>query len=92
VVVSIDDREKRQTIAIDKNPLVDRHVCEAMISAIDTSAINQVIMKGLSTPSDQYVPASHTGHVDGASFRSMYPFDLNPNLVESPHKPRAIWG
>ena len=33
-------------------------------------------MNGLSTPSEQYIPASHTGYVDGASFRDMYPFDL----------------
>ena len=77
VVLSIDQRAKSPTIALDKNPMADRRVREAMVRAIDTAAINKVIMNGLSTPSDQYVPASHTGHVDGADFRAMYPFDLD---------------
>ena len=76
VVISIDNRPKSPTISLDKNPMTDRRVREAMIRAIDTGAINKIIMNGLSTPSDQYVPASHTGHVDGESFRKMYPFDL----------------
>lgn len=76
VVVSIDHREKSPTIALDKNPMTDRRVREAMVRAIDVAAINKIIMNGLSTPSEQYVPASHTGYVDGASFRDMYPFDL----------------
>ena len=33
-------------------------------------------MNGLATPSDQYVPASHIGYVDGLNFRETYPFDL----------------
>ena len=77
VVLSIDQRAKSPTIALDKNPMADQRVREAMVRAIDTAAINKVIMNGLSTPSDQYVPASHTGHVDGANFREMYPFDLD---------------
>ncbi|MDW5316817.1 ABC transporter substrate-binding protein [Rhizobium sp. PL01] len=76
VVLSIDQREKSPTIDLDKNPMTDRRVREAMVRAIDVSAINKVIMNGLSTPSEQYVPASHTGYLDGASFRDMYPFDL----------------
>ncbi len=76
VVVSIDHREKSPTIPLDKNPMTDRRVREAMVRAIDVAAINKIIMNGLSTPSEQYVPASHTGYVDGASFRDMYPFDL----------------
>lgn len=75
VVLSIDQREKSPTIDLDKNPMTDRRVREAMVRAIDVSAINKVIMNGLSTPSEQYVPASHTGYLDGASFRDMYPFD-----------------
>ncbi len=75
VVLSIDQRDKSPTIDLDKNPMTDRRVREAMVRAIDVSAINKVIMNGLSTPSEQYVPASHTGYLDGASFRDMYPFD-----------------
>lgn len=77
VVLSIDQREKSPTIDLDKNPMADRRVREAMVRAIDVGAINKVIMNGLSTPSKQYVPASHTGYLDGASFRDMYPFDLD---------------
>jgi peptide/nickel transport system substrate-binding protein len=76
VVLSIDQREKSPTIDLDKNPMADRRVREAMVRAIDARAINKVIMNGLSTPSKQYVPASHTGYLDGASFRDMYPFDV----------------
>lgn len=76
VVLSIDQREKSPTIDLDKNPMVDHRVREAMVRAIDVGAINKVIMNGLSTPSAQYVPASHTGYLDGASFRDMYPFDV----------------
>ncbi|MDQ0323766.1 peptide/nickel transport system substrate-binding protein [Pararhizobium capsulatum DSM 1112] len=76
VVLSIDQREKSPTVDLDKNPMVDHRVREAMVRAIDVGAINKVIMNGLSTPSEQYVPASHTGYLDGASFRDMYPFDV----------------
>lgn len=58
VVLSIDQREKSPTIDLDKNPMVDHRVREAMVRAIDVGAINKVIMNGLSTPSAQYVPAS----------------------------------
>lgn len=76
VVLSLDQREKSPTIALDKNPMTDRRVREAMVRAIDVAAINKVIMNGLSTPSEQYIPSSHTGYVDGMSIRDMYPFDL----------------
>ncbi|MCB1313614.1 MAG: ABC transporter substrate-binding protein, partial [Sedimentitalea sp.] len=51
-------------------------VREAIARAIDVGAINQIVMNGLATPSDQYVPASHLGHVDGMNFREMYPVDI----------------
>jgi peptide/nickel transport system substrate-binding protein len=51
-------------------------VREAIARAIDVDAINQIVMNGLATPSDQYVPASHIGHVDGMNFREMYPVDI----------------
>lgn len=76
IVLSLDMREKSPTIALDKNPMTDQRVREAMVRAIDVNAIKSVIMNGLSTPSEQYVPASHTGYVDGMSFRDLYPYDV----------------
>jgi peptide/nickel transport system substrate-binding protein len=68
-------RSESPTIEGD-NPMVDRRVREAIARAIDVSAIQRAIMGGLSTPSDQYVPASHVGYVEGMSFRDMYPYDI----------------
>ncbi|QPC85484.1 ABC transporter substrate-binding protein [Mesorhizobium sp. NBSH29] len=76
IVLSLDMREKSPTIALDKNPLTDQRVREAMVRAIDINAIKTVIMNGLSTPSEQYVPSSHTGYVEGMSFRDLYPYDV----------------
>lgn len=76
IVISLDMRDKSPTIKLDKNPLKDQRVREAMVRAIDVNAIKKVIMNGLSTPSEQYVPSSHTGYVDGMSFRDLYPYDV----------------
>lgn len=75
LVLALDMREKSPTIDGD-NPMVDRRVREAMARAIDVNAIQRAIMGGLSTPSDQYVPASHVGYVEGMNFREMYPYDV----------------
>jgi len=75
LVLAMDFRENSPTIE-GENPLQDRRVREAIARAIDVDAISQIVMNGLSTPSDQYVPASHIGHVDGMDFRQMYPFDV----------------
>jgi peptide/nickel transport system substrate-binding protein len=55
----------------------DRRVREAITRAIDVDAIRVAIMNGLSTPSEQYVPSTHIGYQPSASFREMYPFDLD---------------
>lgn len=75
VVLAMDTREQSPTIEGD-NPMTDQRVREAIARAIDVDAINQIVMNGLATPSDQYVPASHIGHVDGMNFREMYPVDI----------------
>ena len=75
VVLAMDTREQSQTIE-GKNPMTDQRVREAIARAVDVDAINQIVMNGLATPSDQYVPASHLGHVDGMNFREMYPVDI----------------
>ena len=75
VVLAMDTREQSPTIE-GKNPMTDQRVREAIARAIDVGAINQIVMNGLATPSDQYVPASHLGHVDGMNFREMYPVDI----------------
>jgi peptide/nickel transport system substrate-binding protein len=75
VVLAMDTREKSPTIE-GPNPMTDQRVREAIARAIDVDAINQIVMNGLATPSDQYVPSSHIGYVDGMSFREMYPFDI----------------
>lgn len=76
VVLAMDTREKSPTIDLDKNPMTDRRVREAIARAIDVDAINQIVMNGLATPSDQYVPASHLGYVEGMNFREMYGHDV----------------
>lgn len=76
IVLAMDTREKSPTIE-GKNPMTDRRVREAIARAIDVDAINKVVMNGLATPSDQYVPSSHIGHVDGMNFREMYPLDID---------------
>ena len=75
VVLAMDTREQSPTIE-GKNPMTDQRVREAIARAVDVDAINQIVMNGLATPSDQYVPASHLGHVDGMNFREMYPVDI----------------
>lgn len=76
ILLALDVREKSPTIALDKNPMTDRRVREAIARAIDVATIDKVIMNGLATASVQYVPDSHLGYVEGADFRAMYPFDL----------------
>ena len=76
IVLAMDMREKSPTIALDKNPMTDHRVREAIARAIDVDTISAVIMNGLSTPSEQFVPASHVGYLPGADFHAMYPFDV----------------
>jgi len=59
------------------NPMKDIRIREAIAHAIDVDTIIKVIMNGLATPSDQYVPSSHIGYVDGLNFRQEYPYDLD---------------
>ncbi len=77
LVLAIDMRDKSPTIDLPVNPMKDRRVREAMVRAIDVHAIQKVVMNGLSTPSEQYVPSSHLGYVKDLSFRTLYPFDLD---------------
>lgn len=76
VVLALDYREKSPTIDLPVNPMKDVKVREAIANAIDVNTIIKVIMNGLATPSDQYIPSSHIGYVDGLNFRETYPFDL----------------
>lgn len=76
LVLALDYRDKSPTIDLPVNPLQDVRVREAIARAIDVDTIVKVIMNGLATPSDQYVPASHIGYVDGLNFRAEYPFDI----------------
>lgn len=76
LVLAMDTRDKSPTIPLDVNPMKDQRVREAITRAIDVTAIQRAIMNGLSTPSEQYVPATHLGYLPGASFREMYPFDI----------------
>lgn len=75
VVLAMDTRAESPTIE-GKNPMTDQRVRQAIAQAIDVDAINNIVMNGLATPSDQYVPSSHIGYVDGMSFREMYPLDI----------------
>jgi peptide/nickel transport system substrate-binding protein len=75
VVLAMDTREESPTIE-GPNPMTDQRVREAIARAIDVDAINQIVMNGLATPSDEYVPSSHIGYVDGMNFREMYPLDI----------------
>jgi peptide/nickel transport system substrate-binding protein len=77
LVIALDTREKSPTIDLPVNPMRDRRVREAIARAININAIGSVVMNGFSTPSDQYVPNSHLGYVDGIDFRKQYPFDLD---------------
>lgn len=77
VVLALDYREKSPTIDLPVNPMQDVRVREAIARSIDVDTIIKVIMNGLATPSDQYVPSSHIGYVDGLNFRDAYPFDLD---------------
>lgn len=76
LVLALDYRDKSPTIDLPVNPMQDVRVREAIARAIDVDSIIKVIMNGLATPSDQFVPASHIGYVDGLNFREVYPFDL----------------
>ncbi len=75
VVLAMDMREESPTIE-GKNPMTDQRVRQAIAQAVDVDAINKIVMNGLATPSDQFVPASHNGYVDGMNFRDMYPLDI----------------
>ncbi|MVO17945.1 ABC transporter substrate-binding protein [Parasedimentitalea huanghaiensis] len=75
VVLAMDMRENSPTIE-GKNPMTDQRVRQAIAQAVDVQAINKIVMNGLATPSDQFVPASHNGYVDSLSFRDMYPLDV----------------
>jgi peptide/nickel transport system substrate-binding protein len=76
LVLAIDMRDTSPTIDLPVNPMKDRRVREAMVRAIDVNAIQKVVMNGLATPAEQYVPSSHLGYVKDLSFRTLYPFDL----------------
>lgn len=76
ILLAMDVREKSPTIALDKNPMTDRRVREAIARAIDVATIDKVVMNGLATASAQFVPESHVGYVEGADFHAMYPFDI----------------
>jgi peptide/nickel transport system substrate-binding protein len=76
ILLAMDVREKSPTVPLDKNPMTDRRVREAIARAIDVATIDRVIMNDLATPSAQFVPESHVGYVDGADFRAMYPYDV----------------
>jgi len=76
LVLALDYRVKSPTIDLPVNPMKDVRVREAIARAIDVDTIDKVIMNSLATPSDQYVPSSHIGYVDGLNFRREYPFDL----------------
>lgn len=75
VVLAMDMREKSPTIE-GKNPMMDQRVREAIARAVDVEAIGKIVMNGLATPSEQFVPSSHIGYVDGLNFREMYPVDI----------------
>ncbi len=75
IVLAMDMREKSPTIE-GPNPMTDVRVREAIARAIDVDAINKIVMNGLATPSDQFVPSSHIGYVDGESFRDIYALDI----------------
>lgn len=75
VVLAMDTRAESPTIE-GPNPMTDQRVREAIARAIDVDAINKIVMNGLATPSDQYVPSSHIGYVEGMNFRDMYPHDI----------------
>ena len=87
VVLAMDMRAESPTIE-GQNPMTDQRVREAIARSIDVDAINQIVMNGLATPSDQYVPSSHIGYVDGMNFREMYPMDIdkaNALMAEAGH-------
>lgn len=75
VVLAMDTRAQSPTIE-GENPMTDQRVRQAIAHAIDVDAINKIVMNGLATPSDQYVPSSHVGYVEGMNFREMYPLDV----------------
>ncbi|MGB3555300.1 MAG: ABC transporter substrate-binding protein [Jannaschia sp.] len=76
LVLAMDMRDQSPTIEGD-NPMTDRRVREAIARAIDVDTLSAVVMNGLSTPSEQYVPSSHVGYKEGMDFHAMYPFDVD---------------
>jgi peptide/nickel transport system substrate-binding protein len=77
LVLALDYRDVSPTIDLPVNPMKDLRVRQAIAYAIDIKSIQKVIMNGLSTPSEQYVPASHLGYVKGIDFNAMYALDLD---------------
>ncbi len=77
LVLMLDYRDKSPTIPLPVNPLKDIRVRQAISRAIDVKTIQRVVMNGLSTPSEQYVPSSHLGYVKGLNFQEIYAFDLD---------------
>lgn len=76
IVLAMDVRAKSPTIPLDVNPMTDQRVREAIARAIDVDTISKVIMNGLSTPSEQYIPKGDLGYLPDADFHKMYPFDV----------------
>ncbi|MDN5789074.1 ABC transporter substrate-binding protein, partial [Pseudorhodobacter sp.] len=76
VVLAMDMREKSPTID-GPNPMTDQRVREAIARAIDVDAIDKVVMNGLATRSEQYVPSSHLGYVKGMDFHEIYAVDID---------------
>ncbi len=54
-----------------KNPFKDRRVREAVALSIDTEAIHQKIMRGLSSPTGTVVPKGATGYSEKAAKRTL---------------------
>jgi len=77
LVLMLDYRDKSPTIPLPVNPMKDVRVRRAIAHAIDVKTIQRVVMNGLSTPSEQYVPASHVGYVKGLNFQEIYAFNLD---------------
>jgi peptide/nickel transport system substrate-binding protein len=60
----VSDKEGRP---LDKNPLKDLRVRQAISKAIDRDAINSRVMEGLSLPTGNLVPSPMFGHVSSLS-------------------------
>jgi len=77
IVLAIDVRDDAPGVQGDVNPMQDVRVRRAMAHAIDVESIKTAVMNGYSQPSEQYVPSSHTGYVEGLDFHEVYPFDVD---------------